>query len=301
MRKFNYFLKYIGSLILILAFFLFLGILFFFSNFSFEKKVAVLNIDGEITTQSIPPSLFSEGKPGSEEIAETIKSLEDRNDIGAVVIVVNSPGGSVVASREIYNAIKNLSKPKVVYFREVAASGAYYLSTPADYIISDPDAITGSIGVITEFSDFSDLLGNLGINFTAIKSGSSKDIGSSTRHMSEKEKQIIQHMVDEVFDEFKTVVIENRGDKLNMQKFNEILDGRIVLGRDAKEIGLVDAIGTKQDAINKAAELANITNPEVENIEIAQEDNSLFGVRSLIGGLLAFHPQKTISVKYEIQ
>ncbi|MDO8554644.1 MAG: signal peptide peptidase SppA [Candidatus Micrarchaeota archaeon] len=252
--------------------------------------VAVVTIDQPITVESSDPSLFSGGSPGSEEIAKSISDLNKRDDVGAVLFVMNSPGGSVVATREIYDSVKELKKPKVAYFREVSASGSYYVSTATDYIISDPDAITGSIGVIATFTDMSGLLGKVGINATSVQSGIHKDIGSSNRPMTENETKILQVLISEVFEEFKGVVVTNRGSKLNMEKFNEILDGRIVSGRQAKVIGLVDALGTKKDALKKAAELGEIATedglPRTCDIELGgPQNNGLFGLDGIFGKL----------------
>ena len=158
----------------------------------FGKCVGVVNIDGEITVEGEESGLFSLGKPSSEEIAQTIKKLNKRDDIGAVVIVINSPGGSVVGSREVYSAVEGLKKPKVAYLREVAASGGYYVASGADYIIADPNTLTGSIGVVATVAEFSELFDMLGINLTTIKSGQYKDIGSIERPLSEKEKEILE-------------------------------------------------------------------------------------------------------------
>ncbi|MDD5336849.1 MAG: signal peptide peptidase SppA, partial [Candidatus ainarchaeum sp.] len=217
-----------------------------------------------------------------------------------VLFVVDSPGGSVVGSQEIYRAVKNLSKPKVAYFRETAASGAYYLSTGADYIISEPSALTGSIGVIMTLADLSGLFEKIGYNMTDIISGESKDMGSPGRPLTAKERTILQTLVDEIFQDFKSAVISNRGSRLNMAKFNEILDGRVVSGKQAREIGLVDAVGSKQDAILKAAQMGNITDAEPRLCEISTSSGSggLFGASSMLGGLFS-QTQKKVSVKYE--
>lgn len=293
-------LKYGGILLLGIAFLIFLGILLFSSISTplFGKCVAVVELNQEITTESVPASLFAEGMPGSEEIANSIRELDERGDVGAVVFVVNSPGGSVVASREIYDAVKGLEKPKVAYFREAATSGAYYVSSAADYIISEPNALTGSIGVIMILSDMSGLFEKIGFNMSAIKSGEAKDIGSFARPMTEKERQILQALVDEIFSEFKSIVLENRGPRLNMEKFNEILDGRVVSGRQAKEIGLVDELGNKQGAISKAAQLANITDkePAICEIELSSQSAGLFDARSFLS--IFEKNAKKVSVKY---
>ena len=233
-------------LVLAIGFLVLVGLVFVLSDsFSISggKCVAVVNINNPLSIEGSPESLLSSALPSSEEIANKIEELDKREDVGAVVFVINSPGGSVVASREIYTSIVNLSKPKVGYFREVAASGAYYISTPLDYIISDPATLTGSIGVIITFSDLSGLFEKIGYNSTSIKSGELKDIGSSDRPITDKEREIIQAAVDEIFEDFKSIVLKHRGSKLNKAKFEEILDGRVITGKQAKAIGLVDELG----------------------------------------------------------
>lgn len=263
--------------------------------------VAVVEIKGALMSEGVPPTLFSDQVPGSEEIAGQIAALDDRPDIGAVVFVVNSPGGSVVASREIYQSVDSLSIPTVAYFREVAASGGYYISTPTDYIISEPYAITGSVGVISSAFEMSELFDNLGINVTPITSGEHKDIGSEYKPMDEEEKEILQEMVDLVFEDFKSVILENRQDKLNMELFEEVLDGRVILGLQAEEIGLVDSVGTKQDAINKAAELANLgeEEPRVCKIDIGASEPGLFDMVSFIRTL--FLSSQSYGLQYSIE
>lgn len=258
------------------------------------KCVAVVKINQEIVTEG-ERGLLGPIILGSDEIASTIKGLNKRDDVGAVVIVVNSPGGSVVGSREIYSAVEELKKPKVVYMREIAGSGAYYLSTPADYIYADPNTLTGSIGVVATFTDLSGLFEMLGINITSITSGDMKDIGNPSRPMKEEERAIIQGIIDEVFQDFKGAVLKHRGSKLNMEKFNEVLDGRIITGRQAKAIGLIDETGTMDDAIKKAMELGGIEERNICEIDMEEE--------SLLGGIYSeiFEPsvKKRLSLKYE--
>ncbi|MFH2106437.1 MAG: signal peptide peptidase SppA [Candidatus Micrarchaeota archaeon] len=280
-------------LMLALGFIVLIGLMFVFSDgFHLGKKgcVAIVNINREITVESTPQSLFVESVPGSEDIANAIYGLNDRNDVAAVVFVINSPGGSVVGSREIYNSVLNLSKPKVGYFREVAASGAYYIATPLQYIVSDPAALTGNIGAVTTFADLSSLFEKIGMNVTSITSGEMKDIGSPSRPMTDDERSLMQQVAMEAFEDFKAVILKNRGSKLNMAKFDVILDGRVVTGKMAKDIGLVDQIGTKQDAINKAKELAGL--PEealICNIDLGGGKGGLFSTGSLLD---TFHIQK---------
>ncbi|MFH0818352.1 MAG: signal peptide peptidase SppA [Candidatus Micrarchaeota archaeon] len=220
--------------------------------------VAVVKVEGEIATSGTSGGLFGGGTTGSDDIAELAKEAEDRSDVKAVVFEINSPGGSVVASREIYESIKNVKKPKVAYFREVAASGGYYVSMGTDYIIANPDTITGSIGVISTHQELVGLFEKIGINETAITTGPHKDMGSAARPMTEEEKQIIRDIIGEMYDEFKGVVRESRGSRLDLSQFDKMTDGRVVTGRQALKAGLVDELGNKEDAIKKAAGLAGL-------------------------------------------
>ena len=299
-------LLYGTILLLAVGFFILIGLVFVFAgsgSFGMGKCIGIVEISDEITTASIPPSLFTEGTPGSEDIANAISSINKRDDIASVVFVINSPGGSVVGSREIYDSIKEVKQPKVAYFREVAASGGYYVSAATDYIISDPNALTGSIGVVTTTSDMSAMLEKIGINITNIATGKHKDIGAFNRPMDNEEYAIIQGLLNETFQEFVGVVLEGRKGKLNLEKFEQILDGRVLTGRQAKEIGLVDALGTKKDAIEKAAALGGLTNDESKICMIKAvpqgSDGSALGLESFINKLIANSNKKKIGLNFE--
>ena len=276
------------GLVLIAAFLLIILLFFAFSMFSTSlmgKCVAVVDIDVPLSVEGVPSTLFSSGVLGSEELANTIDGINARDDVGAVVFVFNSPGGSVVATREVYQSMEELEKPKVAYFREVAASGAYYIASGTDYIISDPDALTGSIGVIATFTEMSGLFEKIGVNVTSITSGEHKDIGSPYRVMSDDERQILQTVVDEVFSEFKSVVIENRKGALDLAKFEEVADGRILTGRQAVVVGLVDQVGTKKDAIIKAAQLSGMEAESIDDVRVCPistsgEEGGLFSAEA---------------------
>jgi len=267
------------------------------------KCVAVVNVDMPLSVEGAPASVFGgAGYPGSEELAKTISSLDGREDVGAVLFVFNSPGGSVVATREVYQSVKELEKPKVSYFREVAASGAYYVASGTDYIVSDPAAVTGSIGVIATFTQMSGLFDKLGINATAVKSGEHKDIGSPYRNMTDSEQAILQAMVDEIYSEFRGVVLENRAGRLNLARFDEVSDGRIMSGRQAKSVGLVDELGAKRDAVKKAADLAGIGYGDASDIRICPvstgvSEPGLFSMEGLIRTLYASSAPPSVQFK----
>lgn len=249
--------------------------------------VAVVDINYPLSVQGMPTTLFSDGYPNSEQLSRTIKQLDERPDVGAVVFVVNSGGGSFIASKEVYTEVRQMNKPTVSYFREVAASGAYHISVATDYIVSDPNCLTGSIGVITATSSMKGLFDKIGVNVTAITSGKHKDIGASHREMTDEEYEILKSIVDEVFEEFKSDIIENRGDKLNPELFKGVTDGRVITGRQAEKIGLVDETGTKDDAILKAAQLANIPAESADDVKICHvsvtpQEGGVFSAESFI-------------------
>ncbi|MBN2121953.1 signal peptide peptidase SppA [Candidatus Micrarchaeota archaeon] len=255
------------------------------------KCVGVVEIEGEITTESVASSMFSDGSYGSYELGQRISALNSRDEVASVLFVINSPGGSVVAGDELYRAIDSLNKPRVSYFRETAASAAYYIATPTDYIISEPNALTGSIGVVMYGYSFGELAKRLGIEDVVIKSGEMKDIGNPMRNMTEGERALLQGAVNEIFENFKDTVRENRGSKLNYALFAEALDGRVLTGRMALDTGLVDEVGSRQDAIIKAAELGGIEYESVEDIELCEirtkpEAAGLFDMGTMIGGVL---------------
>jgi protease-4 len=294
------------ALALAFVFLLVIALFFVLSSFSpalLGQCVAVVDVDMPLSVEGSPASIFGgAGYPGSEELAGTIDGLNQRDDVGAVVFVFNSGGGSVVATREVYESVKTLDKPKVSYFREIAASGAYYVASGTDYIVSDPDALTGSIGVITTITSMEGLFEKLGINTTSITSGAHKDIGSPYRNMTEDERAIFQGIVDEIYSEFRGVVLENRKDRLNMALFNNVTDGRVLTGRQAFKVGLVDQIGNKRDAITKAADLANISYGSPEEIRICPVATSvaepgLFGVDSFVRNLQAASASPSVAFK----
>ncbi len=241
--------------------------------------VGVIEINGELVAQS-SSSFLSGGIVGSKDIARLIKETADKKEVKALLIEVDSPGGSIIASREIRDAIQNAGKPKVAYLREAAASGGYYIIAGADYIVSDPATITGSIGARATVEDLSGLFGKLGINVTIVKSGEFKDIGDPTRPLTEEERKILQGIVDEIFEDFKSTVREGRAGKLNEYEFNKILDARILTGKQAQKIGLVDELGGEQRAIDKAAELGKLK-PSPPLCEVKRKANifeEIFGM-----------------------
>lgn len=242
-----------------------------------QDCVAVIPIEGTLSTESMSPGLFSTGTTGSEEIAKLVEEAEKRDEVKAVVFEVNSGGGSVVGSREIYESIGELDKPKVGYIREIGASGGYYVIADTDYIISSPEALTGSIGVIMVVEEMSGLFKILGINATNIVSGEHKDMGASNRPLTLEEQAILQGIADEVFLGFKQVVLDGRAGKINLEKQAEIFDARIMTGNQAKAYGLVDGVGNRQAAIKKAADLAGMEYEGEPNVCVIAPEKDFWG------------------------
>jgi len=182
-----------------------------------------------------------------------------------VVLEVNSPGGGVTASDEMYRTILEFKKktdmPVVVSMGDVAASGGYYISAAADDIVANETTLTGSLGVIISLNNFTDLADKYGYKQEVIKSGEFKDIGSSFRELKPEERKIFQSVIDESYDEFVSVIAKGRD--LPEDRVREIADGRIYSGKQAKELDLVDEFGDLDRAAALAAENADVKGPTV--------------------------------------
>lgn len=277
---------------LVMAFGIFAGIAFIalmgHLQLPFQDCVAVVNVDGEISSGGTAATLLSAGSPGSEEIADTISSLGDRNDVKAVVVEINSPGGGVVASKQIYDSLKGLNKTKVAYLYEEAASGGYYTALGTDYIVAEPDTLTGSIGVISEAVDISSLMNKIGVNVTVIKSAGHKDFLSEFKSADPEEVAIMQGIINETYAEFVSALKDSRGDRVKASDIPMLTDGRIVSGRQALKYGLVDKLGNKEDAIKEAADLAGMQYDGKPNVcAIAYPSQNSGGLFSEIGKAVA--------------
>lgn len=219
--------------------------------------VAIVQVKGAILSGSSPLSPFdSDGGAYSDQIVEYLKQAQEDSSVKAIVLRIDSPGGSVVASDEIYQQLLKVEKPTVVSMGELAASGGYYISAPADLIMANPATLTGSVGVIAQVTNLEELMEKIGVEVVVIKSGIYKDEGSPFREMTEEEKAIWQAIIDEAYDQFVTIVAEGRD--LPEEKVREIADGRVYTGKQAMELGLVDELGNLPEAIDRAAELGGI-------------------------------------------
>jgi protease-4 len=223
-------------------------------------KIAVIDIQGTIVDANLPP-IFSRGGNPVDDIVARLEMARQDASVKAVVLRINSPGGSVTGSDEVYLEVmrfKQISgKPVVISMAEVAASGGYYVALAGDKIVAHPTTITGSIGVIIPTINFSAGLAKIGIVARSVKSGPNKDLANPLEPMRDSQYVILQNLVDQFYEEFKAKVKERRPN-LDMAKFGEMTDGRIVSGRDALALGLIDSLGGVRDAFDEAKTLANI-------------------------------------------
>ncbi|HIQ49241.1 MAG TPA: signal peptide peptidase SppA [Aquifex aeolicus] len=233
-------------------FFLFLILIIVLTMFQYilthlplGHRIAVLKLSGVIVN---PYPLVNK-----------IERLKNSKNVVALVLRVDSPGGSVGASQEIYRAIerfRNSGKPVVISMGNVAASGGYYVSAAGNYIFANPGTITGSIGVIIQHIAYKELMDKIGVKSSSVKTGKFKDTLSPFKELSEEEKKYLQETVNEALEQFIQAILKYRKDKISEEKLREIADGRIFTGKKALELGLVDELGSLYDAIEKARELS---------------------------------------------
>ncbi|MBI4654839.1 MAG: signal peptide peptidase SppA [Nitrospirae bacterium] len=278
MKKFLVFFTVIIVLVAILSF-----ILTILHKVPIGERIALINVRGVILD--------------SKDVVEELKEYSNDNSVKAIVLRVESPGGGVAPSQEIYEEIKKVKEKKkvVVSMGTVAASGGYYISCPAHKIVANPGTLTGSIGVIMEIPNFKGLMDKIGVKTEVIKSGRYKDIVSAFKSVAPGEKKILQELLDDVHDQFITAVAESRNMKI--EDVRELADGRIFTGKAAKKFGLIDEIGTLEDAIKLAAKISGIKGePQV----VSKKEK--FSLLSLIAGQMPNELIKdgfpTVKVRY---
>jgi protease-4 len=242
-----------------------------------QNKIAVISLSGPIQSET---SGFLFG--GSVITPDSVRNEIDRakNDaaVKAIVLQINSSGGSVAASQEIVNILEEVNKPIVVSIGDLAASGGYYISAGADKIVALPGTLTGSVGVISEMPNLKGLFDKLGIDVQVFKAGEHKDMYAGFRELTPEERTIMQDMTDQLYDQFIQVVANGRN--MSAAKVRELATGQLYTGIQAKELGLVDELGGLQTAIDAAAGLADVSQPEVEYYkpETPSLLNSLLGM-----------------------
>lgn len=219
--------------------------------------IAVVRVEGVITSGRESGWLYSSaGNAYSESIVERLERAQADPSVKAIVLRVNSPGGGIVPSDEIYQALSEIEKPVVVSMGDTAASGGYYISCAANKIVANPTTLTGSIGVIASAPNFEELLDKIGIEMLIIKSGPMKDELSPYRTPTEEEIEHWQTIINEAYEQFVGIVAGGRD--LSLEEAKELADGRAYTGQQALDMGLVDELGNLPEAIDLAAELGEV-------------------------------------------
>ncbi len=262
--------KIIWGVLVAMGMLVFINVFFPDLDFSTEDRIALVRVEGVILD--------------SQSTVTELKRFGENPFIKAIVLRIDSPGGGVVPSQEIYDAVQRVrnknSKAVIASMGTVAASGGYYIASATDRIIANPGTLTGSIGVIMETANVEGLLKKIGVEGIVVKSGKFKDVGSPLRRMSDEERALLQSVMDDVHKQFIEAVAAGRS--MEPAAVQALADGRIFTGRQAKEAKLVDELGNLEDAIQLAAELAGI-----EGEPKVVEPRRRFSIRELIESRLA--------------
>ncbi len=219
-------------------------------SFALDNKVGIVRVEGFIGD--------------TRDVVEQLNQFGKDDAIKAVVLRIDSPGGGVASSQEIYAAVTDLKKKKKVItsMGSLAASGGYMVACATDKIVANPGTMTGSISAVMHFANVEELLKKLGLKASAVKSGKFKDIGSPVREMTAEERALIQELVDDIYDQFLDMVARDRN--IPKENLRKIADGRIFTGRQAQKLGLVDYLGDMGYAVTLAGEMSGIKGkPEV--------------------------------------
>jgi protease-4 len=257
------------------------GITFFVSTILQHKNNFLLGVTNSIGVIEIKGIITD-----AEETLADIQNFRQEKGIKAVVVRIDSPGGAVGASQELFMAIRLLSqtKPVVASMGSVAASGGFYAAIGAEKIIAAPGTLTGSMGVIIKFANLEQIFQKIGYQSQVVKSGEFKDMGSPDRSLTEAEVALLQDLINSVHSQFVADIAESRG--LPVETVRKIADGRIFSGEQAKEYGLIDELGNFHDAVRLAARLANMSDEFPDLVYPPEESNSLLGM------LLGASPQR---------
>lgn len=264
--KFVDYFHYLGKILsaLVSLFFFLIFIMFFASFFSSTSEFQIPNgnivlvpLNGVITTGTEITSVFDSGGVSSTKVVKLLEKIKEVQEVQGVILEINSPGGSPVASAEIGQAIKDLDKPVVAVIRETGASGGYWIASATDKIYAHPMSITGSIGVVASRLAFPGLLQDYNITYQRLIAGKYKDAGSPYKEMTKEEEKLFQRILDTTYDAFVKEVSENR--KLPIEKVKELATGFVYLGVEAKELGLIDELGGRKEAISYLEKELNIT------------------------------------------
>ncbi|MBL7051805.1 MAG: signal peptide peptidase SppA [Nanoarchaeota archaeon] len=237
------------------------------TTISSEDTIAVIPINGMITLNG--ESTLLQTSTSAQSIVDKINEASTNENVKAIVFEINSPGGTVMGSKKIANAIDNIQKPTVAVITEYGTSGAYWAASQTDFIIADELSILGSISVIGSYLDFSGLLNDHNITYQRLVTGDYKDLSTPYKELTDDERELLMLRLDAIHDFFVEDVAEGRS--MSREELDKLSEGLFYIGLDSIDIGLIDGLGDKDTAIEKAKELSNITNGEVT--EYAEEES----------------------------
>lgn len=240
---------------------------------SLGDKVAIVNIYGIIES--------------STEVVRQLDRWGSDNSVRAIVLHINSPGGGVAASQEIYEKVlkvkRESEKPIVASMSSVCASGGYYIACAADRVVANQGSVTGSIGVILQYPVIESMMEKIGLQYQTVKSGSSKDIGSPFRQPNQGDSLVFQALVDDSYDQFVEAIVANR--PLVEEEVRRIADGSVYTGRQALKLGLVDTLGTFEDAVDIAGEMSGLGSDPKRVREVPRRQTTVFDFFGKLLGL----------------
>ena len=256
-------------------------------NLGFGDGVAIIHVEGVIVPGEAPPpnpfGVSSSGAAYSQTIIDHLESANEDEKVKAIILAVDSPGGSVFASDEIHLKIKEIDKPIIASMGSLAASGGYFVSAPADEIWASPHTLTCSVGVIMQFLNLDGFSDEYGVTAVTITSGKFKDTGNPFREFTAEERVLLQDLIDEAYDAFVDVVAEGRS--MTRESAREVADGRICTGKQAQKMGLVDNLGYLPDVIDRAAELGGLELEEDEEPRLIEYSHDAGLADALIASL----------------
>ncbi len=247
---------------------------------SFGNKIVIVPLEGVISTQS-EGSVFG-GSTGisSTQIVKVIQDLDKDASVKGVIFSIDSPGGAAVASQEIGDAIKKMNKTNYAVIREIGASGGYWIASSTDKIIASPLSITGSIGVIASYLEFSELFGKYGIGYERLIAGKYKDLGIPYKNLTNEERQLLQSKLNKIHEYFIQEVAINR--KMDVSKVRDLATGEFYLGSEALDLGLIDQFGNVDTAVELIKLDLNLT--DVGVVEHREE----LGLLDILSGQVAY-------------
>ena len=267
-----------------------------------KERIAVVSLDGVIQDTGGSSSFLSSDGYNHQFFMNQLAEIHEDSSVKGVVLKVNTPGGGVIESADIYDAIREIQSdqeiPVYVSMGGMAASGGYYVAAPADKIFVNQETLTGSIGVIMESMNYAKLAEKHGIEFNTIKTGPYKDIMSGSREMTDEERDMLQEMINDSYERFVEIIVDGRN--MTEAEVKKVADGRILNGRQAIEAGLADDYGKAEDVIGAMQSDFELENATVFEYTMSESLSSLFGLKAksmfagnmeseIIGKLLSDH------------